>query len=131
MFVLLVVACSTLVLLAADEKTESVSSPMRDPMSKVKKSPVKDVETQQTSDDINRVQEIQQVLSRCRIEGIAISGDERCVVINDAILAEGDRVLPDSDVKIGKIEEGKITFVLDKSEVEFILTPVEEDVIPM
>ena len=131
LFALVVVMVSSLVLSAADERTNSVNEGMRDPMSKVKKVSVNETEDRQTPTDISRIQEIQQALNRCRIEGVAISGEARCVVINDSILAEGDRILPDSDVRIGTIEEGKVTFKLDNSEVEFILTPVEEDVIPM
>jgi hypothetical protein len=131
MKILVLIFCGAVVLTAAEEKPAYESDGMRDPMSKVKKVKTQETEVTEKTEDKSRVQEIQQTLSRCRIEGIAICGDDRCVVINDSILSEGDPILPDSDITIGKIEEGKITFVLENSEVEFILTPVEEDVIPM
>jgi hypothetical protein len=122
---------SSFILLAAEEKKESMNDGMRDPMSRVKKVTTKETDTQQSVSNKDHIQEIQLALNRCRIEGLAISGDVRCVVINDSILSEGDRILPDSDIRIAKIEEGKVVFVLDSSEVEYIMTPVEEDVIPM
>ena len=129
--ILVLTLCGSMLVAAAEEKPAYDTEGLRDPMSKVKTAKTPETEVTEKTEDKSRVQEIQQALSRCRIEGIAICGDERCVVINDAILAKGDRILPDSDITIGEIEEGKITFVLENSEVEFILTPVEEDVIPM
>lgn len=131
MRILVMIVCGAVLLSAAEEKPAYETEGLRDPMSKVKTAKVQETEVTEKTEDKSRVQEIQQTLSRCRIEGVAICGDERCVVINDTILSEGDRILPDSDITIGKIEEGKITFVLENSELEFILTPVEEDIIPM
>lgn len=105
------------------EKTNYDTTGLRDPLSKTRDMPVTEPaqETEQTNN--NRVAEIETVIETCRIEGIAISGDKRFVVINDQVLAEGDRIDSERDIRIGRIEETKIVFILGTSEMDYYFTP--------
>ena len=60
-----------------------------------------------------RQREIFDIIKKCRIEGVVISNDKRFVLINDRLLAEGDKISPDSDVYIYKIDYKLIKFSLD------------------
>ena len=60
-----------------------------------------------------RQQDIHNILKKCKIEGVVISNNKRLVLINDKLLAEGDKILPDCDVYIYKIDYKSIKFSLD------------------
>ena len=86
---------------------------VRDPMVRtvrkknVKKVPGTNKETQL------RKQDIYNILRKCKIEGVVISNNKRLALINDRLLTEGDKILPDCDVYIYKIEYKLIKFSLD------------------
>jgi len=94
-----------------------VSLGVRDPMEmtavihKVEKKTDKTADKEKTSK--LRQREIFNIIKKCRIEGVVISNEKRFVLINDRLLAEGDKISPDSDVYIYKIDYKLIKFSLD------------------
>ena len=62
---------------------------------------------------IIRQREIYNIINKCKIEGVVISKNKRLVLINDRLLAEGDKILPDCDVYVYKIDYKLIKFSLD------------------
>ncbi len=66
-------------------------------------------------------QEIYNVIKKCKIEGVVISNNKRFVLINDRLLAEGDRISPDYDVYIYKIDYKSIEFSLDGQIADYSL----------
>jgi len=70
----------------------------------------------------NKKMEILDVLRKCRIEGVVVADDDKLVLINDRLLREGDKISPDHDVCIDKIEYKSIIFSLDGHTVIYSLT---------
>ena len=64
-------------------------------------------------DDQLRQRDIYNILRKCKIEGVVISKNKRLALINDRLLAEGDKILPDCDVYIYEIDYKLIKFSLD------------------
>ena len=62
---------------------------------------------------IIRHREIYNIINKCKIEGVVISENTKLVLINDRLLAEGDKILPDCDVYVYKIDYKLIKFSLD------------------
>ncbi len=58
-------------------------------------------------------QDIYNILKKCKIGGVVISNNKRLALINDRLLAEGDKILPDYDVYINKIDYKMIKFSLN------------------
>jgi len=94
---------------------------IRDPMVKtmIKKN---DAADQKNKGSQNRIREIYKVLKRCRIEGVVISANKKLVLINDRLLAEGDKIMPDCDIYIYKIEGKLIKLSLDSQIVTYSLS---------
>ena len=72
--------------------------------------------------DKNKKLEILDVLRKCRIEGVIVAKGNKLVLINDRLLREGDKISPDYNVYIDKIEYKSISFSLDKHIVSYSLT---------
>ena len=119
----------------ASQKTNDVTTgEVRDPLAKPLKLVIGGTNalgaptTQQTKR--NRREDIQRVLATCRIEGIALCGGQRLVVVNDRLLAEGDRLTPDVDIRIKQIEQDKVVLTLDNETLTYSLTPPPEKPTP-
>lgn len=90
------------------------SAGVRDPMVRTvwKKTKKTTKNNENTQIQISQ-QDIYNILKKCKIEGVVISNNKRLVLINDRLLAEGDKILPDYDVYIYKIDYKLIKFSLD------------------
>jgi len=89
---------------------------VRDPMIKTvrqEKEEKIDKKTEKKKEAVVRQREIYNIIKKCKIEGIVISKNKRLVLINDRLLAEGDRISPDCDVYVYKINYKLIEFSLD------------------
>ena len=89
---------------------------VRDPMIKTVRQKKEKKDNKKTEDKkkaVVRQREIYNIINKCKIEGIVISKNKRLVLINDRLLAEGEKVLPDCDVYIYKINYKSIEFSLD------------------
>jgi len=89
---------------------------VRDPMIKTirqEKEEKTDEKTVKKKEAVVRQREIYNIIKKCKIEGIVISKNKRLVLINDRLLAEGDKILPDCDVYIYRINYKLIEFSLD------------------
>ena len=113
----LIGACVTALTLYAGtngQEFEYDAAGLRDPMVKPRKEPV--LVTSNATDKAverkGRREDIERAVGASRIEGVAVSPSRRCVIINDAILGEGDRLSSDNAVRISKIERDKIVFSL-------------------
>jgi len=88
------------------------STGVRDPMIRtVRKKTEKKIEKKKEA--IIRQREIYNIISKYKIEGVVISKNKRLLLINDKLLSEGDRISPDSDVYVYKIDYKLIKFSLD------------------
>lgn len=70
--------------------------------------------------------DIERAVRAARIEGVAISLRERCVVINDRLVREGEVIGPGQAIRVVRIEQSKIVFGLDNDTYEYYLTPSKE-----
>jgi len=89
---------------------------VRDPMIKTirqEKEEKNEKKTENKKDAVVRQREIYNIIKNCKIEGVVISKNKRLVLINDRLLTEGDKILPDCDVYIYKINYKLIEFSLD------------------
>jgi len=89
---------------------------VRDPMVKTIRQKIEE-KTEKKAEEkkaaIIRQREIYNIINKCRIEGVVISNGKRLVLINDRLLAEGDKISPDCDVYVYKIDYKLIKFSLD------------------
>jgi hypothetical protein len=127
--------CLTAGLAAQDTEPETFSydgTALRDPMSR--QAPVEAAESQQDTSEqaqvASRLEDIQRVIGASRIEGIAVGPIGRFVIINDRVVAEGEPISAEYDVRVSKIEPDRVTFTLDTQALTYILTPPEEETLP-
>ena len=85
---------------------------VRDPMVRTVRKKTKKI-TETKKDTQLRQKDIYNILRKCKIEGVIISNNKRLALINDRLLSEGDKILPDCDVYIYKIDYKLIKFSLD------------------
>jgi len=101
------------------------SADVRDPMVRTvwrKTKKATENKKENKKDDQLRQQDIYNILKKCRIGGVVISKNRRLALINDRLLKEGDKILPDSDVYIYEIDYKLIKFSLDGQIVTYSLS---------
>jgi len=106
---------------------------MRDPMAKPEKVtavPGTEAAAEIGTDRKTRLDELQRTIASLRIEGVALGPRDRYAVINDQLLKEGDRVTPQSNVRISSIARLEIVFGYEDETIAYAITPPQEEAIP-
>jgi len=109
------------ILTASSAYAEYDATGIRDPMVKFMPKKIEIVPKTKKIAQV-RQKEIFKIIKKCAIEGVVISNSRRLALINDRLLAEGDRILPDYDVIIYKIDYKYIKFSLDGQIVTYPLS---------
>ena len=115
----------------ADRNFKYNSIGVRDPMIKpisIIKTTINQEITKKKAEKQTRHIELQKIISRTKIEGVVFGEDNKpLVMIDNKIIAEGDRISKKSNVYVRKIELRKIIFSLDNETVTYVLTSLKKD----
>ncbi len=118
----------------ASENFEYRSIGIRDPMVKpiaVVKPTIKNKTTEAKIAKQSRQNELQKIISQSKIEGVIFGTDQKpLLMINNKIIAEGNRISKKSNVYVIKIELKKIIFSLDNETVTYVLSSLKKKTKP-
>ena len=118
----------------AGENFEYRSIGVRDPMVKpitVVKPTIKNKTTEAKIAKQSRQNELQKIVSQSKIEGVIFGTDQKpLLMINNKIIAEGNRISKKSNVYVIKIELKKIIFSLDNETVTYVLSSLKKKTKP-
>ena len=118
----------------ASENFEYRSIGIRDPMVKpitVIKPIIKSKTTEAKIAKQSRQKELQRIISQSKIEGVIFGIDKTpLLMINNKIIAEGNRISKKSNVYVIKIELKKIIFSLDNETVTYVLSSLKKKTKP-
>ncbi|GEM_PF-3295695 len=121
-------------IVCAREHFVYISTGVRDPMVKRIES-IKSLSTQVSENaeiiKQNRQKELRKIIAESKVEGIVLGvGNKPLVMINNKIVAEGDRIAKNSNVYVAKIELKRVVFSLDNETVTYVLSPLKKDIAP-
>jgi len=75
-----------------------------------------------------RLKELQKIISERKIEGVVFSADNKpLLMIDNKIIAEGDRISKKSNIFVAKIELKKVVFSLDNETITYVLSPLNKE----